>query len=142
MFWNLLNVKCNPLNPLFPSSYTTSIMYIPTCKHMYPQSHASGHWKVLKCCGESQDRRSPGKTCRCEWSVTFATYNFIGANLPEHDTTLGLRVIMGFCASAISGTCSNSIRVLKMYEQSHRENLSYPQVVKSVIEESGIRGLM
>mmetsp|Transcript_22451 Transcript_22451/g.46605 ORF Transcript_22451/g.46605 Transcript_22451/m.46605 type:complete len:290 (+) Transcript_22451:1651-2520(+) len=75
----------------------------------------------------------------------FATYNFLGSSIPKQDTQLGelgRRAIMGFCASAVSDTCSNSIRVIKVYKQSHHENLSYPQVVKNVIEESGVRGLM
>ena len=78
-------------------------------------------------------------------SSRFATYNFLGAKIPKQDTQLGelgRRALMGFCASAVSDTCSNSIRVVKVYKQSHPENLSYPQVVKNVIEESGIRGLM
>lgn len=49
---------------------------------------------------------------------------------------------MGFCSSAISDTCSNSIRVVKVYKQSHPEQLTYTQVVKNVISESGISGLM
>lgn len=48
---------------------------------------------------------------------------------------------MGFSASAISDTCSNSIRVVKVYKQSHPDQLSYPAVVKKVLEESGVRGL-
>lgn len=75
----------------------------------------------------------------------FATYNFLGSKIPKQDTQLGelgRRALMGFCASAVSDTCSNSIRVVKVYKQSHPENLSYPQVVKNVLEESGIRGLM
>jgi hypothetical protein len=74
----------------------------------------------------------------------FFTYNFLSEKLPKQDTQLGelgRRAIMGFCASAISDTCSNSIRVVKVYKQSSSEVLSYPQVVKSVIEESGLRGL-
>lgn len=55
---------------------------------------------------------------------------------------LGRRAIMGFCASAISDTCSNSIRVLKVYKQSYPTHISYPQVVRNVIAEDGIRGLM
>lgn len=69
----------------------------------------------------------------------------MGSKIPKQDSQLGelgRRALMGFCASAVSDTCSNSIRVVKVYKQSHPENLSYPQVVKSVIEESGIRGLM
>ena len=49
---------------------------------------------------------------------------------------------MGFCSSAISDTCSNSIRVAKVYKQSHPDQLTYPQVVRNVISESGVTGLM
>lgn len=54
---------------------------------------------------------------------------------------LGRRAIMGFCSSAISDTCSNSIRVVKVYKQSHPEQLTYAKVVSNVLQESGIRGL-
>jgi len=75
----------------------------------------------------------------------FATYNFLSEKIPKQDTQLaelGRRAILGFCASAVSDTCSNSIRVVKVYKQSHPEQLSYTQVVRNVIQESGIRGLM
>jgi len=74
----------------------------------------------------------------------FFTYNFLSEKIPKQDTQLaelGRRAILGFCASAVSDTCSNSVRVVKVYKQSHPENLSYPQVVKSVIAESGVQGL-
>jgi Mitochondrial carrier protein len=54
---------------------------------------------------------------------------------------LGRRALLGFCSSAISDTCSNSIRVVKVYKQSHPEQLTYPQVVQRVLAESGMRGL-
>jgi len=75
----------------------------------------------------------------------FFTYNFLGRNIPEQDDPLkklGRRALMGFCASAISDTCSNSIRVCKVYKQAHPEQISYPQVVRNVIQESGVTGLM
>lgn len=74
----------------------------------------------------------------------FFTYNFLGEKLPKQDTQLGelgRRAIMGFCSSAVSDTCSNSIRVIKVYKQSSAEAISYPQVVKNVIAESGLKGL-
>lgn len=74
----------------------------------------------------------------------FFTYNFLGEKIPKQDTQLGelgRRAIMGFCSSAISDTCSNSIRVIKVYKQSSAEVISYPQVVKNVISESGLKGL-
>jgi len=74
----------------------------------------------------------------------FFTYNFLSEKLPKQDTQLGelgRRAIMGFCSSAISDTCSNSIRVVKVYKQSSADVISYPQVVRNVIAESGLRGL-
>lgn len=75
----------------------------------------------------------------------FFTYNFLSEKIPKQDTQLGelgRRAILGFCSSAVSDTCSNSIRVVKVYKQSHPEQLSYPTVVRNVLAESGIRGLM
>jgi hypothetical protein len=75
----------------------------------------------------------------------FLTYNFLSVQIPEQDSVLGelgRRAVMGFCSSAISDTCSNSIRICKVYKQSYPEQISYPQVVKKVIAESGVSGLM
>lgn len=75
----------------------------------------------------------------------FFTYNFLGEKIPKQDDPLkelGRRALLGFCSSAVSDTCSNSIRVVKVYKQSSPEALSYPTVVKRVIQESGISGLM
>lgn len=75
----------------------------------------------------------------------FATYNFLSEQIPKQDTQLGelgRRAILGFCSSAVSDTCSNSIRVVKVYKQSHPDQLSYGQVVSNVIKESGVSGLM
>ena len=75
----------------------------------------------------------------------FATYNFLSEKIPKQDTQLaelGRRAVLGFCSSAVSDTCSNSIRVLKVYKQSHPEQLAYPEVLKRVIAESGVSGLM
>jgi uncharacterized sodium:solute symporter family permease YidK len=55
---------------------------------------------------------------------------------------LGRRAILGFCSSAVSDTCSNSIRVVKVYKQSHPEQLTYGQVIRNVLAESGVQGLM
>jgi len=74
----------------------------------------------------------------------FFTYNLLSEKIPKQDTQLaelGRRAILGFCSSAVSDTCSNSIRVVKVYKQSSTEAISYPQVVKNVIAESGVRGL-
>jgi len=75
----------------------------------------------------------------------FATYNFLSEKIPKQDTQineLGRRALLGFCSSAVSDTCSNSIRVLKVYKQSHPDQLSYPEVLRRVLAESGVTGLM
>lgn len=75
----------------------------------------------------------------------FATYNLLSEKIPKQDTQiaeLGRRALLGFCSSAVSDTCSNSIRVMKVYKQSHPEQLSYPEVLRRVLAESGVTGLM
>lgn len=75
----------------------------------------------------------------------FFTYNFLSEKIPKQDDQLkelGRRAILGFCSSAVSDTCSNSIRVMKVYKQSHPDQLTYPQVLRNVIAESGVTGLM
>jgi Mitochondrial carrier protein len=68
----------------------------------------------------------------------------LSETIPKRDTQLGelgRRAILGFCSSAVSDTCSNSIRVLKVYKQSHPDQLSYPEVLRRVLAESGVSGL-
>jgi len=75
----------------------------------------------------------------------FATYNFLDAYLPKYDTNpekLLRSAFMGFTSSAISDTCSNSIRVLKVYKQASTEALTYGECLKRVIQEDGVMGLM
>lgn len=74
----------------------------------------------------------------------FFTYNLLSEKIPKRETQLGelgRRAILGFCSSAVSDTCSNSIRVLKVYKQSHPDQLKYPEVLRRVLAESGVRGL-
>jgi hypothetical protein len=75
----------------------------------------------------------------------FFTYNFLSEKIPKRETQLGelgRRAILGFAASAISDTCSNSIRVVKVYKQSYPTQLTYLQVIRNVLQESGVSGLM
>jgi len=78
----------------------------------------------------------------------FFTYNYLNEQLPKYDRKtelakyLGRNAIIGFCSSAISDTCSNSIRVIKTTTQTSTESIGYVQAVKLVIEKDGIAGLM
>ena len=74
----------------------------------------------------------------------FFTYNMLSEKIPEQDAPmakLGRRALLGFCSSAVSDTCSNSIRVMKVYKQSHPDQLTYMQVFNNVVKESGFTGL-
>ena len=75
----------------------------------------------------------------------FTTYNFLSENIPKQESQikeLARRALIGFCCSAVSDTCSNSIRVVKVYKQSYPEQISYGKVVSNVLQESGVRGLL
>lgn len=75
----------------------------------------------------------------------FFTYNFLSEKIAKRENKieeLGRRALIGFCSSAVSDTCSNSIRVVKVYKQSSAESISYPQAIRNVIQESGVTGLM
>lgn len=75
----------------------------------------------------------------------FFVYNYLGEALPKTNdfaTKLARSAVIGFCASAVSDTCSNSIRVIKVYKQANTEAISYPEALKRVIKEDGIAGLM
>lgn len=74
----------------------------------------------------------------------FFTYNYLQANLPTRDTTLGQisrNALIGFSASAVSDTVSNSIRVLKTYRQTHTSKITYPKAAREIIKTDGMLSL-
>merc|ERR1712026_620346 len=77
----------------------------------------------------------------------FFTYNTLDEKIPKpgRDETFkkfGRRAIIGFISSVISDCCSNSIRVCKTYKQTSTEAITYPQLIKTVIEKEGVIGIM
>lgn len=92
----------------------------------------------------------------------YTTYNYLNEALPEISKTddlllsLGRSALIGFCASCVSDVCSNSLRVIKTTKQTARlsekdsdgddsstkkEDISYAEVVKLIIEKDGVAGL-
>ena len=74
----------------------------------------------------------------------FGTYNFLDGNLPPPDTIaqkLLRSAFIGFVASVISDTVSNSLRVVKTYRQTHASRIGYMEAAEAVIAVDGIRGL-
>ncbi len=74
----------------------------------------------------------------------FFTFNFLQEKIPTPDhklQKLGRNALIGFCSSVVSDTTSNSLRVVKTTRQTFPHVVSYPQVVKHVVEKDGILGL-
>eukprot|EP01026_Neomeris_dumetosa_P077077 TRINITY_DN82_c3_g1_i3.p1 TRINITY_DN82_c3_g1~~TRINITY_DN82_c3_g1_i3.p1 ORF type:complete len:321 (-),score=32.26 TRINITY_DN82_c3_g1_i3:119-1057(-) len=74
----------------------------------------------------------------------FATYNYLNELLPQYDDLprrLSRSAVIGFCASAVSDTCSNSIRVLKTTRQTSEVPIGYFQAAKMIVQKDGWEGL-
>ena len=75
----------------------------------------------------------------------FATYNYLSDKIPVPEDRLhklGRNALIGFCASLVSDTTSNSIRVLKTYRQTASTKISYADAAKSIIKSEGVVGLL
>lgn len=78
----------------------------------------------------------------------FYTYNKLNEKLPIYDRKTELpmfllrNALIGFCSSAISDTCSNSIRVIKTTKQTSTVPISYMSAVTTTIAKDGISGLL
>ena len=74
-------------------------------------------------------------------------YNTLNARLPQYDrhsalgAYLARNAAIGFCASALSDTVSNSIRVLKTTKQASATHISYTQAARMVVHADGVQGL-
>lgn len=74
----------------------------------------------------------------------FFTYNYLDQILPKKDETLqklGRSAVIGFSASAVSDTVSNSLRVLKTTRQTYDKPISYLDAGKEIIKQDGVKGL-
>ncbi|KAF8531705.1 mitochondrial carrier [Gautieria morchelliformis] len=74
----------------------------------------------------------------------FATYNTLDEHLPEPDTLLqqlARQAFIGFVASVISDSVSNSLRVVKTYRQVDVERVTYYEAARRVVAQDGYLGL-
>ena len=74
----------------------------------------------------------------------FATFNYLDSKIPEYDNSIkkfSRNGGIGFCASVVSDTCSNSIRVLKTTRQTYETPISYVDAAKQIIKNDGIISL-
>ncbi|CAJ1355242.1 unnamed protein product [Effrenium voratum] len=73
----------------------------------------------------------------------FTVFNVLNNRLPHYDSTvqqLLRNAGIGFCASVVSDTVSNSLRVLKTHRQTGER--SYMGIAQSVIRTDGVTGLL
>ncbi|KII84846.1 hypothetical protein PLICRDRAFT_45656 [Plicaturopsis crispa FD-325 SS-3] len=74
----------------------------------------------------------------------FGTYNYLSGALPPPTslpTKLLRQAFIGFAASVVSDTVSNSLRVVKTYRQVHERRVGYGEAVRAVVAADGVRGL-
>lgn len=79
----------------------------------------------------------------------YTTYNYMNQFWPPSDPTttplyqkVTRSAFIGFCASLVSDTVSNSFRVVKTTKQTSDKSTTYPQVITNIIENDGISGLL
>jgi hypothetical protein len=77
----------------------------------------------------------------------FLTFNYANAHFPQikykDDPLLALsrNAAIGFSATLVSDTVSNSVRVVKTYKQTHVSNITYKKVITNILETDGVGGL-
>jgi hypothetical protein len=75
----------------------------------------------------------------------FATYNYLDNYLSKYDDkvkNLTRSAVIGFTASIVSDSLSNSLRVVKTIKQSYSTPVSYITVTKDIIQKNGVRDLL
>lgn len=75
----------------------------------------------------------------------YFTFNYLSDTIPKQPSKikdLGRLAFIGFVSSAVSDTCSNFIRVVKVNRQTSSEAISYAKATRNVIQASGVAGLM
>ena len=77
----------------------------------------------------------------------FLTFNYANAHFPQvkykDDPLLALsrNAAIGFSATLVSDTVSNSVRVVKTYKQTHASSITYRKVITNILETDGASGL-
>ena len=75
----------------------------------------------------------------------FTTYNVLNGYLPVYESGIkkfARNGLIGFCASVVSDSVSNSLRVIKTTKQTYERPVTYPEVVREIVNKDGVLGLM
>lgn len=77
----------------------------------------------------------------------FLTFNYANTIVPQvtykDDPLLALsrNAAIGFLATLVSDTVSNSVRVVKTYKQTHASTITYKKVITDILEKEGVGDL-
>lgn len=77
----------------------------------------------------------------------FLTFNYANAHFPQVKykdyplLALSRNAAIGFSATLVSDTVSNSVRVVKTYKQTHASSITYSKVITNILETDGAGGL-
>lgn len=74
----------------------------------------------------------------------FYTFNLLQSLIPQYSEThkkLARNAAIGFVASIVSDSISNSLRVIKTVRQTYPSSISYRETVQMVVREDGLAGL-
>lgn len=128
------------------------LMPIDTCKTILQVEGAKG-WGIL-----GQKIRTSGPSVLFHGSVAsatatmaghypwYTTYNYLSRIIPDYKEQVALSLsrsaAIGFCASVVSDTISNSFRVVKTARQAAKQSMTYSQVVREIIRKDGVTGLL
>lgn len=137
---------------LSAAAFRTFLMPIDTMKTMLQVEGANG-WKVM-----ANKVKTNGPSVLFHGSIaastaTFAghypwytTYNYLNIVLPEYKQQLSLHLLrsafIGFCASLVSDTVSNSFRVVKTAKQTSTKSSTYSQIIHEILKKDGAKGLL
>lgn len=76
----------------------------------------------------------------------YTTYNYLSYVIPDYKddmvAKLARSAVIGFSASLISDTISNSFRVVKTARQSTAQSVTYRNIIAQIVREDGLQGLM
>lgn len=77
----------------------------------------------------------------------FVTNNYLEHYLPKYNynTDFAMAIVrsagIGFASTVVSDCLSNSIRVVKTFKQTAKEQLTYKQVISQIVEKDGVAGI-
>lgn len=76
----------------------------------------------------------------------YTTYNYLNHILPNKQDSLSQKLLrsafIGFCASVVSDSISNSFRVVKTARQTAPSSSSYTSIVRDILRKDGMHGLL